>query len=436
VDHSGVLDWSLLRGPLPVAVVAAAAVAATVLLRPRGPRTRWWGRRVPVAVAAAGGTVALLLAATPVVSSEGLPWQVWAYLAATAVAVALAVVAVRAGAGAPRPVAAALVVAVAAASGVNVYYGEFPTPRSALGIAYPDQADLAAVPARSQRLITANAGPLDRVWSPPAGMPPAGQVSEVTIPGPVSGFAARSAWVYLPPAYLAGVRAQLPVLVLLPGQPGDPRDWLDGGRLADRMDRYAAAHRGLAPVVVLADDLGSELGNPLCLDSQLGNAATYLAVDVPSWIRRTLQVDPDPARWAIGGLSHGGTCSLQMALTSPQVYPTFLDISGQDEPSLGTRDETVRAAFGTGPAAAAAFHAVNPLDLLGTRRYLETAGQLYAGADDAEFLPQALRVDSALRGAGVPAPLTVLPGAHTWNVWGPALEAALPWLGTRLGLTG
>lgn len=430
------LDWSLLRGPLPVAAVAAAAVAATVLLRPRGPRAGWWGRRVPTAVAGATGTVLLLLAAAPVLFSDGLPWQVWAYLAATAGAVALAVVAVRAGARPGRVVAAALVVALAAASGVNVYYGEFPTPRTALGLGYPDQTDLAAVPARAQRLVVAAGAPLDRTWSPPAGMPSAGQVSEVTIPGPVSGFAARSAWVYLPPAYLVGVRAQLPVLVLLPGQPGDPRDWLDGGGLADRMDRYAAAHQGLAPVVVLADDLGSELANPLCLDSQLGNAATYLAVDVPSWIRRILQVDPDPARWAIGGLSHGGTCALQMALTAPQVYPTFLDISGQDEPSLGTRDQTVRAAFGAGPGAAAAFRAVDPLDLLGTRRYLQTAGKLYAGADDAEFLPQARRVDAALRGAGVPAPLTVLPGAHTWDVWGPALEDALPWLGARLGITG
>jgi S-formylglutathione hydrolase FrmB len=266
-------------------------------------------------------------------------------------------------------------------------------------------------------------------------MPAAGQVSPVTIPSPVSGFPARPGWVYLPPAYLSGVRAQLPVLVLLPGQPGDPRDWLDGGRLAQRMDRYAAAHSGLAPVVVLPDDLGAELADPLCLDSRLGNAATYLSVDVPAWIRRTLQVDPDPARWAIGGLSSGGTCALQMALTTPAVYPTFLDIAGQDEPSLGNRPETVHAAFGYGPDALAAFRAVNPLDLLRVRHYPHTAGRLVAGADDGEFRPQAERVTAALTDAGVPAQLTVLPGAHTWDVWGPGLETSLPWLGTRLGLT-
>jgi S-formylglutathione hydrolase FrmB len=431
-----VLDWSLLSGPVPAVLIAAGAVAASVLLRPRGAPRRWWTRRLPVALGVTAVVVGLLAVAAPLVVDDPLPWPVWLYAATAVFAVVLAVSAGSAGANRLGVTAAALVVVVATAAGVNSYYGEFPTLRTALGLGYADQTDLSAVPARAQRLVTAHDGPLAAAWSPPAGMPRTGLVSPVEIPGTVSGFAARTGWVYLPPAYLSGVRAQLPVLVLLSGQPGDPGDWLDGGELADRMDRYAAAHEGLAPVVVMPDATGSELGNPLCMDSQLGNAATYLAVDVPSWIRRTLQVNPDPAHWAIGGLSYGGTCSLQMALTAPQVYPSFVDISGQDEPSLGTRADTVRAAFGTGPGAEAAFRAVNPLDLLTTRRYLQTAGVLVAGADDAEFLPQAQRVEAALQAAGIPAPLTVLPGAHTWQVWGPGLENSLPWLGTRLGITG
>ena len=37
---------------------------------------------------------------------------------------------------------------------------------------------------------------------------------------------------------------------MIGGQPGGPRDWLDAGKLASRLDAFAAAHRGLAPVVV------------------------------------------------------------------------------------------------------------------------------------------------------------------------------------------
>ena len=111
----------------------------------------------------------------------------------------------------------------------------------------------------------------------------------------------------MPPAYLTTPRAELPVLVLLSGQPGTPEDWLNGGHLVATMDDWAARHGGLAPVVVLADGTGGPLANPLCLDSQIAQVQTYLAVDVPAWVRSTLQVQQDPRQWAVGGFSYGGT---------------------------------------------------------------------------------------------------------------------------------
>ena len=74
------------------------------------------------------------------------------------------------------------------------------------------------------------------------------------------------------------------------------------------MDRFAAAHDGLAPLVIVPDLTGSALGNTLCLDSRLGAADTYLARDVPAWAATTLQVDS--GRMAVGGFSFGGTCAL------------------------------------------------------------------------------------------------------------------------------
>jgi S-formylglutathione hydrolase FrmB len=430
------LNWSLLSGPLPAVLLAAGAVAGVYLLRPRGPRRRWWLRVVPLTIGIGVGVVGVAGLLIDSMVAAPLPPTVGAWAAALGVAIATAVAARAAGAGRVAVLGALALVLLASVSGINGYYGQFPTVRTALGSDYTDEIDFGAAATPAPRLIRrAGGAPLAATWSPPAGMPATGRVAQVDIPGPVSGFAARPGWVYLPPSYLSGVRAQLPVLVLLPGQPGDSRDWLDGGRLAQRMDAFAAGHRGLAPVVLMPDALGSELANPLCLDSALGNAAGYLTVDVPAWIRLHLQIDPDPASWAVGGFSYGGTCALQLALTAPQVYPTFLDISGQSEPSLGTRADTVHAAFGDGAGADAAFRAVNPLDLLATRRYPQTAGALVAGADDPEFRPQADTVFAALQAAGVPSTLTVLPGGHTWAVWGPGLDASLPWLGSRLGLT-
>lgn len=97
------------------------------------------------------------------------------------------------------------------------------------------------------------------------------------------------------------------------------------------LDTFAAAHAGLAPVVV-DDRLGATFANLLCGDLPLGDTFPYLSVDGPAWIRAPLQVDPTPQDWAVGGLSSGGTCSLQLAVNAPPVYPTFLDFAGQDEP--------------------------------------------------------------------------------------------------------
>ena len=147
-------------------------------------------------------------------------------------------------------------------------------------------------------------------WKPPADLPEGGVLRRAGIPGTSSGFESREAYVYLPPAYQASPRPALPVLVLFAGQPGAPADWLTGGALRSRMDRYAAAHQGVAPVVVVVDPNGSAAGNTLCMDSTIARADTFLAEDVPAWINRTLDVDPDPKQWAAGGFSFGATCAL------------------------------------------------------------------------------------------------------------------------------
>jgi S-formylglutathione hydrolase FrmB len=201
--------------------------------------------------------------------------------------------------------------------------------------------------------------------------------------------------------------------------------------MAEVLDGYARRHGGRAPVVVVPDDLGAQTANPLCLDSRLGRAAGYLTRDVPQWIRRQLTVDADPARWAVGGYSHGGTCALQLAVGHPDVYPTFIDVSGQAEPTLGDRDRTVQAAFG---GDADAFRRVNPLDVLQHRRLPRLFGVLVAGLADRRYLPQQRAVRGACESAGMTVEWAELPGGHTWAVWGPGLALGLDRIAGRLGL--
>jgi S-formylglutathione hydrolase FrmB len=121
-----------------------------------------------------------------------------------------------------------------------------------------------------------------------------------------------------------------------------------------------------------------------------------------------------------------------LATNHPDVYPTFLDISGSAEPSLGDRPRTVAEAFGGDQAA---FMRVNPLDLLRTRRYWGSAAAIVVGAGDRDTKSDAHLVYAATRAAGMTSHYIELPGSHDWRLFSAALAHELPWLAQRIGLT-
>lgn len=428
-------DLSLLSGPVPFVVAATGAAGGVWLLT---GRAGWFRRRaIPLCAAAAGVLTGCLWFWVerlwrPLPDPIPLTVYLWTALALWAVTLLvprILTVPRRAWAAAVSVVAAVAVVAACAVQ-INLFFAAYPTVGAAMGFEHVTRIDFQAVPPPVPAPISGR--PLESVWTPPADMPHSGKLTSVTIPGDRSRFSARRAEIYLPPAYFTDPRPQLPVLVLLAGQPGQPRDWLTGGRLGTTMNNYARDHGGLGPVVVVADATGSTWGNPLCFDSPLGNAATYLAEDVPAWTKAHLQVDPDPAAWAIGGLSLGGTCALQMATNYPQTYPTFLDLSGDPEPTLGDHQRTLDAAFGGNQAA---FTRVNPLDLLAEHRYPGSAGVFVVGSHDDELKPAIRKACDAARQAGMDVTYTEVRGGHNFAVWAAALATEMDWLATRLGLT-
>ncbi|MFE6919849.1 alpha/beta hydrolase-fold protein [Nocardia sp. NPDC057663] len=428
-----VSELSLLTGWLPVVLTVLGVLGAVWLMFPRARRYRT--ATMPVALlGAAVLTVALYLFVEEVWRPFPDPIALSVY---TLIGIGLAPILLLV----PRirvrrtvwtgvvTVFGAVAVLVAVGTGLNLVYASYPTVGAALGVDAVERVDTDQLTQLRGQVISGR--PLESVWSAPAGLPEGGKVLTAAVPPTASGFGTRDAQIYLPPAYFADPRPLLPVLVLLAGEPGAAQDWFVAGQLAETMDEFARAHRGLAPVVVVADGTGGQLENPLCLDSRLGNVATYLAVDVPAWTRANLQIDPDPRAWAVGGLSYGGTCALQLATNYPQVYPTFLDMSGQDEPTLGDRQRTVEAAFGGDTAA---LLRVNPLDLMLSRTYPDSAGAFVVGADDEQYRPQVERMFQAAKVAGMDVRLQIVPGEHNFAVWSTGLRVQLPWLATRLGI--
>lgn len=329
-------------------------------------------------------------------------------------------------------VVALLVVVLAGLVAVNAHFAAYRSLGAALGVGR-DVTTLTDLGAASvDPASTRTPGPLTASWRAPAGMPLNGRVVAESIPASDPHFQPRQARVYLPPAYLTADRPLLPVLVLMAGQPGNPEDWLWLGRIRESMDTYAAAHDGLAPVVVIPDPLGNPAANPLCSDAHLGNVATYLEKDVPAWITEHLQVDTDPRRWAVAGISNGGTCALQVVTRAPQTYSTFLDRAGEEHPTLGSEERTIAEGFGGDRTA---YEANDPLTLLVQRRYEGVAGVFSAGDDDTEIAPGLRRVEAAARAAGMQTEFRTYPGQHSWSVWAVAMADQVTWLGDRLGIT-
>ena len=199
----------------------------------------------------------------------------------------------------------------------------------------------------------------------------------VTVPlaGTSSHLPARPAIAYVPPAYWTQPGLRLPVLVLLAGSPGGPSEWFRAGGANDAADSYQRSHDGVSPIIVSVDGTSSALAQPACVDGPQLKIQSYLANDVPELLKSRFRVQTDQSKWSIGGLSYGGTCAFQIAVNSPRSYGTFLDFSGESEPTSYNHKHTVQALF---HGSEAAFQAVNAADVL--RR----VAQAVKGADRVE----------------------------------------------------
>ena len=407
--------------PVVVEVLAVVALMAAVDWRGGGWR-RQLGIGVPVAVLASAAVGVVLWVGDLV--GGGTAWwpQLWGAVAVLAVVVA--VVGWR-DAGRWRRVvsAAALLLTVVVALGaVNARAGTFPTVGRLVTASPEHLVDLPEVLALQAEV--ARTGRL----------PDHGVVFPVTILPTVSGFDTRPAYVYLPPAWFARPTPRLPTLVLLPGEPGSAADWSQDGNADTTADAFAAAHHGLAPIIVMPDPNGVKTVDSECVNSGFGHAETYLVTDVPAFARSELDASTAPGSLAIGGLSAGGTCSIMLALVHPDVYRTFASFSGFDAPQYEETDraDTIRILFG---GSTAAFDRHDPSQLLAGNRFDGTAGWFEVGRDDDAPLAATDLLQPAAVRAGIATCVSVVPGGHDFDVWSRALSDAFPWISWRLGLT-
>jgi S-formylglutathione hydrolase FrmB len=436
------VDWffdiRLIDGPVYWASLAlGVAGAAYLLLPPSALARRTWLLKVIAATAAAFALVASVHWALINVFSvfpENIPDTVLLWVVPGVAALLLLLLRMprntwrRGAAG----LVAALLVAALSAVQINAYFGLHKTVSDLFGAA------LARIPTLEQELMRQpgqSDGVALRGWVPQGDVPAEGELRKAFIPGDQSGMNVRDAYIYLPPAYFAQNRPALPVLVLVAGQPGGPADWLTGGQLQSHLDSYAAAHGGVAPVVVVPDANGSQSANTMCMDSRIAHADTYLSEDVPNWIKSTLAVDTNHSRWAAGGFSFGGTCALQLGTRHPDLFPAVLSFSGEAEPAIAKeRQKTIDASF---PGDPEAFNRQTPLAIMKEQRFDGSGLYLTAGQDDPEFVAYLRTLAAAATEAGFTVRAhEVEHTGHSWDTSSKRIADALDFLAERWGTAG
>lgn len=330
---------------------------------------------------------------------------------------------------------------VTTAAIVNDYFAYFPSVGSLIGVRAADQAS----PTQVIRRLRLSAGVVvgQPGLSPPSPLLPArtdashrspqsarGLVELVRIPPTRSGFQTRTAQVYLPPAYFQVPRPALPVIELLHGTPGGPEDWTRAGGADVAADRYAAAHDGLAPVIVMPDPNGHWSSDTECVDGTEGRAETFLTVDVPAYVIATFGTRTDRRGWALAGSSEGGYCALDLTLRHPDRYATLVDIAGLDRPTFpGGALRLFR-----GDTGALALH--DPRRLLATAAIRPPVAMwLATGTADGGVTASIRQIATEASAAGMDVRVDLMPGAHhTWRAFRHGFVQALPWVAQQFGL--
>jgi S-formylglutathione hydrolase FrmB len=413
-----VIDTSIVSGWLPVVVVVVAvACATTAVVVSRVPP-----RRLLVAagvVATTAAVVALLLwtvgsafPATTVWWSAAALWLLvvtvaaWPHVSAFRRAVS---------------VVAVVLLAIVTLGSLNAAYGTYP--------ALDRLVHLNPV----NNVTAGELAAIERHAELRGKLPSRGTVVVEHIAPTVSGFRARDAYVYLPPAWFATPRPALPTLILLPGEPGSPADWTVAGDADTTADAFAAEHDGRAPIIVMPDPNGFLTEDTECVNSKFGNAETYLTVDVPAFARSELGAATGPGSLAIAGLSAGATCSTELALRHPDEFATFASFSGFAAPTYLDYGipKTIEILF---DGSRARFDEHDPLMLLRRHRYPGLDAWFEVGeSDTVPHHALGLLVPAAQK-AGIDTCSLVRPGGHDFALWSQAFADALPWLAWRLHL--
>jgi len=255
---------------------------------------------------------------------------------------------------------------------------------------------------------------------------PRGTTEEITFRS--EAVAQRRGYIaWLPPDYVEGTR-RYPVVYLLHGLGGGPRDWFRYARV-DRVLERLLAEGAVEPVILIAPDGGNEYWTDHVPSKTRRGPQRWGAFVAEDLVRevderfRTL-----PGARALVGASMGGHGAVSLALMYPDRFVAAVSLAGALFPEPPTHRAVYKRVWGD-PPDAERWAATSPIELM--KRLEPGPGvpglYLHCGDDDRlGFLDYALLAHRILSERKIPHELRVTDGGHVWSVWA---ETTADWLG-------
>lgn len=161
-------------------------------------------------------------------------------------------------------------------------------------------------------------------------VPGGGVVVSQTIVGTTTGLE-TPALIYLPRQYFEAryAHTRFPVVIVMPGYPGNPPIYFTHLPLAQIMQTEVAAGRAQPFVAVVVKETPLAPRDTECADVVNGpQVETFLAQEVRAQVAKDLRVRTDRQGWAMMGSSTGGFCAVKMVMQHPSTYGTAVGLSG------------------------------------------------------------------------------------------------------------
>ncbi len=231
----------------------------------------------------------------------------------------------------------------------------------------------------------------------------------------------RPVGIWLPPQYFSNTRAVFPVVEAFSGVPGEPADYMRTAHIDGVVRRLTALKRITPPIIVIPQAYTSTYDSE-CVNATQGSGAqkmeTWVAQDLPAWVKKYLRVRTEPQAWATMGYSAGGFCAAMLTTLHPAQFPHALVLSGYFAP-IYADGQRWRPAGDKTYDLPAILHRTRPaVDIW-----------VYAGDDDPYTTPSLKRLEPQI---AAPTRLTTViaqAGGHRWSTWMPGFTKGLERLG-------